>query len=153
MQVKKNGAFLLGGVAMVAVMGNMQESKSAEVAQKLRVNVCDSISNPNVLPSFLHVEWSKNEEMGGVLLKGIKVDEPEEVPFIRLEAPISNSVFKKDSEISTAQPQIVITKDKKEKVNAATVEVQQIKHQKHWYAPMVKFCSWVKRTVLSWFGR
>ncbi len=83
----------------------------------------------------------------------VEADVEREKPFNRLETPISSSTFKKDSEISITKPQIVITKDDKEKVNTATVEVQQIKQHKPWYTPIIKFCSWVKRTVLSWFKR
>ena len=83
----------------------------------------------------------------------LKADVEREEPFNRLETPISSSTFKKNSEISIARPQVVITKDDKEKAKTATVEVQQSKQHKPWYTPIVKFCSWVKRTVLSWFGR
>ncbi len=37
---------------------------SAEVTQALRVNVCDAISNPSVIPDFMEAKWELDEATG-----------------------------------------------------------------------------------------
>ncbi len=95
-------------------------------------------------------ETQKSSEVSHKGNEQVTVDEKYEKPFNRLETPISSSAFKKDSEISTAPTQIVITKDKKEEVNAPTIEENTVKPKKHWYTYIVRFCGWVRYTVLSW---
>ncbi len=82
--MKRSRTCLLSGAAVVAVMGNMQKLKSAEVEQKLVVNVCKSISDPSVLPAFVKAEWSNEQEAGGVTLKKLTLNNPDKVTDMTL---------------------------------------------------------------------
>lgn len=90
--MKRSRTCLLSGAAVVAVMGNMQELKSAEVEQKLVVNVCQSISNPSVLPDFVKAEWDNNQGTGEVTLKKLTLSDPGKVTDLTLVISAKDSL-------------------------------------------------------------
>lgn len=82
-----------------------------------------------------------------------KADKNEENNLnIKLDGSISSEIVT-DNKISDAAQHTVPQGKKEKTANAgtATVDVKQAKQESHWYTPVIKFCSWAKRKVLSWF--